>query len=179
MKHSKGFRNRNRAVTIPESPGSPPAGGRMPPCVRGTPGPPMKLLSVKGRAGAHWGGRRLGIGQREVAGGNVSRAEAAQLRLFLGAPILRERAAGAKPAAGGWVDGARQLARDDRLGPGPGHIRLGHRDRGPEPSRVGMGGPGRRYRCRPGGGGARGVTPEVAAICCRDIPSPGGAAESL
>src|SRR5262245_20298912 len=90
---------------------------RAPAATRAMPASPSRLLLVQRDAGARGGGYRLGPGQREVAGVDVSRTEAAQLRLFLGAQILRERAAGAEPAAGGRGDGAGQLARYPSPGP--------------------------------------------------------------
>ena len=63
-------------------------------------------------------------------------AERAQLGLFLGADLLRERAPGAEPAARRRVDRARQLAPDALLGRGPGDGGLGLGDGGDQAGRV-------------------------------------------
>src|SRR5271156_3646049 len=98
---------------------------------------------VRNRAsGGGHGGRAHGRGvhglQREVAGGYMTRAERAELRLLGGTDLLRVLAPGPEPAPGGRVNGTRQLAADGRALLGPLRGRLGHRDGGDQAGRVRM-----------------------------------------
>src|SRR5690242_3871240 len=80
----------------------------------------------------------VGALQGEVAGGDVSGGERAQLRLLLRAQVLRERAPGTESAAGRRGDRAGQFTLDPRALPRPRLLRIRDRDRRDEPGRVGV-----------------------------------------